>query len=642
MNSNPFRISSDEALSAHGEIIYIHNGKETSSGAYEFFENGEILLKIPRSVGAAKVVLNFYNENNKLLIMSDEAVWTDYESIYDIYSVKLSFDVLGVGLFFYNIEIISVAGTIFGFKYKNIIAFGDSSHSLPSFQLSVSDFKYKAPRDLYGGIIYHIFVDRFNRGKNEKTSYKKTALYVDDWEAPLPEYPEYPGAEIKNNYFYGGNLWGITEKLDYISSLGVNIIYLSPIFESPSNHKYDTADYMKVDESFGGEEALKNLITKATEKGISIILDGVFNHTGADSIYFNKFGTYDTIGAYQSENSEYFKWYEFQNYPLEYTSWWGIEILPRIDPDEQSCREFFTAKDGVVEKYAKMGVRGFRLDVVDELSDDFVECIKSKLNEINNSSVLYGEVWEDGSNKIAYSKRKKYYLGKELDGVMNYPIRSGLISFLRDGECDKLLYALTDIIFNAPKRIRDMQMNLIGTHDTERIITALGGETSNGKTNEYLFTHKMTNEEYNLGKKRLMSAYTVILTLPGIPSVYYGDEAGLEGYGDPFNRKTYSWGKEDTELLNHFKKISNIRRTNEVYKEGEFKLLYIDSSVLLFSRTDSSNSYITVLNNSKKDLNICFEKEAISLYTTEKSFCFKIESESSLIVKSDLNNQLEF
>lgn len=192
----------------------------------------------------------------------------------------------------------------------------------------------------------------------------------------MPEYPAYPGAPLKNNRFYGGTLLGIIDKLEYIRSLGVDTIYLSPIFDAASNHKYDTADYMSVDSMFGGEKAFKALIKKAHEYGIGIILDGVFNHTGSDSIYFNKYGHYKTLGAYQSKKSKYYSWYDFKNYPDEYTAWWGIDILPRIHPDKPDCRKYFVGKDGVIAKYASMGIDGFRLDVADELSDDFIAEIK--------------------------------------------------------------------------------------------------------------------------------------------------------------------------------------------------------------------------------------------------------------------------
>ena len=642
MNTTPLLISPKEAMYKNGEVVYFHNGEKSKSGAYEIFEKCEIQIKIPRSFGTTKLILNFYNENKSIYIISVPALWSGINSNYDIYTADVELEKLGVGLYFYNVEIQSAIGKIYGTKVKTEISFGFSSNFPPSFQFSVTNFKFIDTNDLKGGIIYHIFVDRFAKSEQNNTYYNDSDVYIDDWYAPIPEIPAYPGAPIKNNYFYGGSLFGICEKLEYIKSLGVNIIYLSPIFESPSNHKYDTADYMKVDDNFGGEDALCKLIQMASKLGISIILDGVFNHTGADSLYFNKFNSYDSTGAFQSTESKYYDWYEFQNHPNKYTSWWGIEILPRINPDIPSCRNYLSGEGGVIEKYAKLGVKGFRLDVVDELSDDFIKSIKKRLSLTNPSSVLYGEVWEDASNKISYGVRKKYFLGCELDGVMNYPLRTGLISFLRYGTVDNLLYALTDIINNAPKRIRDMQMNLVGSHDTERIITALGGETPIGKSNKYLSIKKMSEEEYGKAKKLLMSAFTVLLTLPGIPSLYYGDEAGLEGYGDPFNRLPFPWKREDKELTEHFRKISDIRLKNSVYKNGEYNLIFLDKSVLIFSRVDSESSYLTIVNNSDSDINFIFKNEAISLFTMKSSFSFVIKSKSSDIIKSNIINQLEF
>ena len=404
MTLNPFRISPDESLCANGEIIYLHNNKETPSPAYGLNETAKLKIKLPRSLGTKNIIINIFDESCAARILSIEGEWSDCLSSYDVYLVKIPLNKLNVGLYFFDIEVDAIFGTAYAEKTGSTISFTNQKCS-PVFQLSVSDFKYAAPSNHYGGIIYHIFVDRFNRGKDKKI--KDGQIFVEDWNAPIPEYPKYPGAPLKNNYFYGGTLYGIADKLDYIKSLGVTIIYLSPIFESVSNHKYDTADYMTVDSAFGGDAALKYLIDKAKSYGISIILDGVFNHTGSDSVYFNKNGRYKSIGAYQSKDSEYFSWYDFKEFPDKYTAWWDIEILPRINPDVPNCRNYFVGDGGVIEKYAKMGIAGFRLDVVDELSDGFTEAIKQKLNLINPESILYGEVWEDASNKIAYGKRKK-------------------------------------------------------------------------------------------------------------------------------------------------------------------------------------------------------------------------------------------
>ena len=485
---HPFVISAEQALERKGKVFFTHDKQNNTTLAFDINQTEKIKLYVPREIGVREVSINFGSDASKehlKLYLS----WAERVGSFDVYSSEFKPKDLGIGLYFFYFEIESIIGKIYGKKSKTDVIFSKYKGSYPPFQLTVHSFQENNPPLQAPGVIYHIFVDRFRKSHPQHLC--DGSVFVSDWEAPIPEYPAYPGAPLKNNYFYGGNLHGIIEKLDYLHSLGVTIIYLSPIFESVSNHKYDTADYMQVDKAFGGNEALELLINKANEYGIGIILDGVFNHTGADSLYFNKFSHYNSVGAYQSKNSKFYSWYEFQQFPNEYTCWWGIDILPRINPDKPECRNFFTGENGVVEKYAKLGIKGFRLDVADELSDEFIESIKSRLKLHNASALLYGEVWEDASNKIAYGKRKKYFLGNELDAVMNYPLREGLISYLKTNSVDKLLYALTDIIDHAPKHVRNLQMNIIGTHDTERIMTVLGAEDSSGKENSYLATKRM-------------------------------------------------------------------------------------------------------------------------------------------------------
>ena len=605
----PFQFSDCNALNSKGRILYIHNGLATSTDAFELSETAKIRILLPRSLGVVSVLSEVFNESLDTVLIRDYASFVDLQDGFDVFEFNPDFSESGVGLFFFRIKVRTACGDFYGYKTEDNIYLSYNDEG-PLFQLTICDFKHSAPVEVYGGVIYHIFIDRFNRGG--RSGLKDGAVLVEDWRGGIPEYPAYPGAPLKNNTFYGGTLDGIREKLDYIRSLGVNVIYLSPVFSAASNHKYDTSDYMSVDEMFGGDQALKDLIDAAKEKGIGIVLDGVFNHTGSDSIYFNKNGTYPTVGAYQSKNSPYYKWYEFKQFPNKYTCWWDIDILPRINPSIPECSEYFVGKNGVIDKYAKFGIAGFRLDVVDELPDTFVESIKDKLCQTNPTSVLYGEVWEDASNKIAYSTRKKYYLGSELDGVMNYPLRKGIIDFILKRGTDSLKYALTDIINNAPERISHLQMNLLGTHDTERILTVLGGESADGRSNEYLSKKKMGDIERGIAKRRLKMAYTILATVPGIPTIFYGDEAGLEGYHDPFNRLPYPWGKEDYRLINHYKKLGEFRKENDVYKRGRFSLSYIDQDLLIFKRFDKTNSYVTVVNNTGIDLRVGFDSDAVS------------------------------
>ncbi len=637
---NVFRISESELTSSVGKIEYLKNGKATPSATLSLTDTLKIMVSIPRALGAVGASLMLFCGYDDSLLDSFTLKFEDTYSDFDIYTASLKSEKYGAGLLFAALSVSTMLGAASAYLSGERLIFKLTSEPIRSIQITVSDFENNPPDSFLGGVIYHIFVDRFAR--SGKTPQKKGAEYTHSWDAEIPEYPAYPGAPLKNKYLYGGDLRGIKEKLSYLSSLGVSLIYLSPIFESPSNHKYDTADYMRVDSAFGTEADLSELIAAAKEHGIGIILDGVFNHTGADSIYFNKYSTYDSLGAFQSKESPYYDWFDFQSYPDEYTSWWGIEILPRINPDKPALRAYLSGEGGVIDKYSKMGVVGFRLDVADELSDGFIASIKHRMSASRPENILYGEVWEDASNKIAYGTRKKYYIGSELDGVMNYTLRRGLISYLRDKSVGELAYAITDVMFNAPERIRHAQMNLLGSHDTVRALTALAGELPDGKENSYLAEKKMTDKERKVAVRRYVAAYTALATLPGIPSIFYGDEVGMEGYSDPFNRLTYPWGREDNELLFAIKAVNVARRENSVYRCGEYKLLYLDASLLIFARYENQDAYITVLNNSQCEKSVTLSRAATDILADTCAFTHTLKGESAVILKTKKNTTIQF
>ena len=426
----------------------------------------------------------------------------------------------------------------------------------------------------------------------------------DDWYNGIPQFASVPGGYVENNMFFGGDLYGIIEKLDYIESLGVTCLYLSPIFDAYSNHKYDTGDYMTVDSMFGSEKALDTLIKECKKRDIHIIFDGVFNHTGADSIYFNKFGNYRSLGAYQSKESPYYEWYNFRSYPDDYECWWDVKILPRVDSNNEDYQNYILGDGGVIEKWMKKGIDGFRLDVADELSDNFLKTLNTKLKSINPDGIVYGEVWEDASNKIAYDKRKKYFLGNELDSVMNYPFREAIIDYLKYGNFDRFYSTCKMLSSHYPKHNADLLMNLLGTHDTERILTVLGVDSVDGYTNAELSKKKMTKDEYKRAKALLKLAYTIVATVPGVPCIYYGDEVGMQGYRDPFNRLPFPWGKEDNEILDYYRKIGKIRREEAVYKGGFFNLLICNSDILAFARYNDDEFTVTVVNRSQEKYNL--------------------------------------
>ena len=460
-------------------------------------------------------------------------------------------------------------------------------------QLTVYEESGKAPAWQNGGVYYQIMPDRFFIG-NERLTTKKTAVYRDDW-GGIPQYLPDAAGKILNNDFFGGNLKGITKKLAYLKSLNVTCLYLNPIFEARSNHKYDTGSYFRIDPDFGTLDDLKELIKKAAKKNIKIMLDGVFSHTGDDSIYFNKYGTYNSVGAYQSKNSPYASWYSFNEFPDDYVCWWGIKTLPNTVEENAEFSEFINGEDGVIRTYTKLGIGGWRLDVADELPDGFLDRAAQAAKAENSEVMLLGEVWEDASNKVSYSRRRRYLQGGQLDSVTNYPFKEEIIKFVKNGNAKSLADTAFKLINNYPKSAVDSLMNPLGTHDTVRILTELG-DSGDIKTRSQRAAATLVNREAAIEKLKL--ATVLQFTLPGCPCVYYGDEAGVEGFEDPFNRRCYPWKNEEKKLLRWYRRLGKIRVQNKhVYAEGGFKLIVCRLGVFAFERLGESETIITIVNN---------------------------------------------
>ena len=285
-----------------------------------------------------------------------------------------------------------------------------------------------------------------------------------------------------NRDYFGGDFEGIRQKLPYLANLGVTCIYLNPIFEAHSNHRYNTADYLKPDPLLGTAEEFTRLCAEAKERGIRIILDGVFSHTGSDSLYFNREGRYGPGGAYRDRNSPYRSWYDFDSgYNCGYRSWWGFESLPEVQEDDPSYVNFICGKGGVIDTWLNRGASGFRLDVADELPDEFIEKIRAAVKSHGNDKLLIGEVWEDATTKEAFGRRRTYLRGHGLDTTMNYPFRNLTIDFVRGADAAAVADGLMDIVENYPKPAVDCLMNFLSTHDTERAMTAISGEPANGR-----------------------------------------------------------------------------------------------------------------------------------------------------------------
>ena len=461
-------------------------------------------------------------------------------------------------------------------------------------QQTVYSADFTTPDWLAGGIIYQIFPDRFYNSGAEKSNIPEDRYICNDW-SKQPEYRQSGDKLRLTNDYYGGDLKGIEEKLPYLKSLGVSCINLNPIFEAHSNHRYNTANYLKIDPVLGDEKDLENLVKSAKKQGIEIILDGVFSHTGDDSIYFNKYGRYDTVGAYNSKNSPYFSWFKFSEYPNEYSSWWGISTLPETEENDLSFTNFIAGENGVIKYWLDKGVKGFRLDVADELPDGILDKIRLAVKRDSKENYLLGEVWEDASTKISYGSRRRFLRGKQLDSVMNYPFANAIIDFVKNGKGQNLVNTVMSILENYPKPAVKLLMNHIGTHDTSRILTVLGSGYTPESREEQSRTH-LYEEDYKKAVNRLKLAAVLQYTLPGVPSLFYGDEAGVEGYGDPFCRATYPWGRENMELLDFYKHLGKFRRNNSAFKEGEFVPIFADDTMVAYIRTDGKNTVLTAVN----------------------------------------------
>ncbi len=485
------------------------------------------------------------------------------------------------GLYFYHFEARTCRGSLRlarGFSGEAV------SGGMSRWQMTVYSQKLSTPEWLEGGIFYQIFPDRFARSGTPKESLPAGRTLHEDWyEQPVWK-PNEQG-KVTNSDFFGGDLKGIREKLPYLKKLGVTCIYCNPIFESHSNHRYDTADYSRIDPLLGTEQDFSELCEAAKGLGIRIILDGVFSHTGSDSVYFNREGRYPEPGAYQSQESPYSSWYSFHSWPEAYDCWWNFDTLPNVRETDSSYDGYVNGENGIVRKWLRAGASGWRLDVADELPDAFIDHLAEAAKAEKKDALVLGEVWEDASNKSAYGVRRRYLLGGQLDAVMNYPFRDAIFGFLLGSDPRHFAEIVENLVENYPAQCLHLMMNHIGTHDTERALTVLGGEPSGGRGREWQSAQHLSPEQRALGKQRLKLASLIQYFLPGVPCLYYGDEAGMEGYRDPFNRACYPWGREDQELLHWYETLGALRTgQKDILSRGGYRTVLADGNLLAFER----------------------------------------------------------
>ena len=469
-------------------------------------------------------------------------------------------------------------------------------------QLTVYE-EYGAAPDWFGrGVSYQIFPDRFCRSRvPDPAGLVGDRTVHENWQ-DTPEFRPDERGEIRNRDFFGGDLAGIISKLDYLKSLGVTTLYLNPIFEAASNHRYNTADYMAIDPMLGTAEDFRALCREAHARGMRVLLDGVFNHTGSASRYFNADGFYPELGAAQSKDSPYYNWYHFTHWPDSYDAWWGIKTLPAVEENQASYRDFIIrSEDSVVRHWLRCGADGWRLDVADELPDDFIVELRQAMDAEKPDCLLLGEVWEDGSNKIAYDRRRKYLLGRETHGLMNYPFRTAALDWLCGGDAAAFRESMEQLRENYPSPAFYSAMNFLSTHDTPRILTLLGGEPTPADKAERAAA-RLSPAGRELARRRLMLGALLLYTFPGSPTVYYGDEAGMEGYEDPLNRRAFPWGAEDEELLRWYRKLGQLRGGRPSLQRGDICYLYADGSGLALRRQWDSEVTTAAMNSGKEPL----------------------------------------
>ncbi|TDT52001.1 glycoside hydrolase family 13 protein [Fonticella tunisiensis] len=423
--------------------------------------------------------------------------------------------------------------------------------------------------DLYEGhkwwtqsVFYQIFVDRFNKEKID-----------DNWFMdPTPE------------RIFGGNLKGIIDKLDYLEDLGVNCIYLTPIFESKSNHKYDTLDYYKIDRGFGDEETFRELVEACHSRGIRVVLDAVFNHTSSNFFAFR-----DAIE--RGKESPYFDWYFIKNRD-EYKTFGYTKLMPKLNTASEGTKRYLLDIGRYwVEKY---DIDGWRLDVANEIDHKFWRSFREEIKRVKSDAIIIGEVW-DGA--------ESYLQGDQFDSAMNYPFMYILLEYFAKGSIDlqKFDWEINNLFVRYRMDIRKNLLNLLDSHDTSRFLYECGNDV-----------------------ERLKSAVFYMMTTIGIPMIFYGDEAGISGANDPDCRRTMNFDNINYDLHSFYKKLIKIRRGSSALMEGEYRTVKVTDSLYAYRRVTEDEEVVCVFNNGDREEEFILEncgKVVSELLSEAKYIC---------------------
>ena len=540
-----------------------------------------LTLRPRRAEGVSRCTLTARYEMDGDRTLTLPMEWSGLEEGRDLYTASLPAG--GPGLVWYS------------FRAER---FNADPLELGPYQLTVYDDSETVPAWFGRGVTYQIFPDRFCRSHiPDPTGMVGGRTVHENW-SDCPQWQPDEQGQIRNRDFFGGDLAGIMEKLDYLKDLGVDTIYFNPIFEAAENHRYGTADYGNIDPMLGTKQDFRRLCEQAHRRGIRVMLDGVFNHAGFVSRYFNGDGFYGPGGASRDPNSPYRSWFRFTHWPDRYDSWWGIRTLPAFNAHDPGYRRFvFGDGDSVIRRWLRAGADGWRLDVADEVPDDFVAGIHRAARAEKPSAVVVGEVWEDGSTKIAYGVRRKHILGGHCDGLMNYPFRTAALNFLLGQGAEQFVAAMETLRENYPPSAFFSAMNSLGTHDTPRALTLLAlSSPCTDQSRQWRADFRLNGEQRRRGVERLKVGSALLFCFPGSPTVYYGDEAGMEGFEDPFNRRTYPWGQEDKELLDWYAALGRLRREHQALQIGNIEYLFDFGDLLAFSRRDGQETVLCACN----------------------------------------------
>lgn len=499
---------------------------------------------------------------------------------------------------------------------------------------------FSAPAWARDAVIYQIFPDRFRNGRSNNDPRTGDARYDDPVLAlPWGVKPEGycrnyadataatcpwrfdttppPGSTVESprgRDYYAGDLKGVDQQIDYLAALGVTAIYFNPIFDAGSNHSYDTQDYTRIDPYFGTQKDFENLVKHADSRGIRIILDGVFNHMSSDSPLFDRYHHYPTVGACESLSSPYRDWFVFRNDNVpcgaaDYEGWFGFDSIPVLQKSQADVQAYFlTAPDSIAKRWIQAGASGWRMDVSGDPSfpDGYWESFRSVVKAADPATLTISETWQKDSTLLRMLR------GDRLDTTMNYRLRDAVIGLLTPGNFDSKGFADSGRVISpsefAARMLSQREdypdaayfslMNLLDSHDTERLLWTLtpGPETTLGREG--------TPANVAAGKQRLRLASLIQFTVPGAPTVYYGDEVGVTGDDDPDDRRTYPWadrrGSPDTALLAHYTSLADLRDELSALTDGDLRMLLADDigGTVAYGRRTGDRAAIVAINRS--------------------------------------------